>query len=80
MKVWPMPQCATCASAAFKCYEADCRSWSCEWWCRCYDENTEYTCEDDGDDCDCGAFGDELWDVTYDELLQSPYMDVMFAG
>ena len=79
--VWPMPhQCTTCASAAFKCYEANCRSWSCEWWCRCYDENTEYTCEDDGDDCDCGAFGAELWDVTYDELLQSLYMDVMFAG
>jgi hypothetical protein len=78
----PLPPkfCPTCANARFQCCEAQCEHWDCLWWCRCYDERVDYPCNDDGDECDCGAFGESLWDVTYDELLASDYMKFQFAG
>merc|ERR1711975_142381 len=80
-KPFPPPEdCDECAQASFKCYEARCEDWDCLWWCRCYDENVDYICEDDNDPCDCEAFGDDLYNVTYEELACSPYMDVQFTG
>lgn len=74
--------CPTCASAEFKCREAQCDEWDCLWWCRCYEEGVEYECDEDGEPCDCFAenIQGQLYNVTYDELLNSGYMDVSFTG
>jgi hypothetical protein len=77
---WPKKPCTDCASAFFKCHDAQCDSWDCKWWCRCYKEGVDYVCKDDGSPCDCDAFGKSLYDLTYDDLLESPYMDVKFTG
>lgn len=78
---WPRKPCANCANAFFKCEEANCDEWDCKWWCRCYQENVDYKCNDDGDDCECSSFSqNELYDLTYDDLIKSPYMNVTFTG
>ena len=80
---WPNKPCDDCASASFKCREASCENWECSWWCRCWTEGVDYTaCPPDGEPCDCAALAADgtLYDVTYDELINSKYMDVIFTG
>lgn len=74
--------CPTCATAQFQCREAKCDEWDCVWWCRCFEENVEYECADDGSPCDCNSpeMQHDLYNVTYDELLNSGYMDFSFTG
>jgi hypothetical protein len=74
--------CPTCASAEFQCREAKCDNWDCLWWCRCYDEFAVYDCEDDGEPCACDSpqIRKNLYNVTYDDLINSGYMDVSFTG
>jgi hypothetical protein len=80
-EVWPSKPCPTCAGAFFKCRPAMCADWDCKWWCRCYQEDVDYECEDDNDSCDCSAFSNkELYNVTFEDLIYSQYMEVRFYG